>query len=209
MTTNRNIVAVLAIAAVAFAVGRTGVPTGAGSTALAAGQPEGEVPPDVAMWEAAGTPGEPHEKLNVLIGIFDATVKIWMDEGEEPFQFDGSIRRQWILGGRYMRENVRASSDMGTYEGLGYTGYNNLEGQYEIVWMDSESTAIYTETGSFDDATKILTTRGSNRDPVTGTVVHTRGVFDLSDPNRHTYIEYETGADGHERKSFEGVFTRR
>lgn len=207
--TNRNIVAVLAIAAVAFAVGRAGVPMGAGSMALAAGQPEGGPPSDVAAMMAAGTPGAQHEKLNVLLGVFDATVKIWMDEGEEPLQFDGSVRRQWILGGRYMRENVRASSDMGIYEGLGYTGYNNLEGQYEMVWMDSESTAIYTETGSFDDATKILTTRGSHRDPVSGKVVHTRGLFDLSDPNRHTYIEYETGADGHERKSFEGVFTRR
>ena len=209
MTTNRNIVAVLAIAAVAFAVGRTGVPTGAGSTALAAGQPEGGPPPDVAGMMAAGTPGEPHEKLNVLIGIFDATVKIWMDEGEEPLEFVGSVRRQWILDGRYMRENVRASGDMGIFEGLWYIGYNNLDGQYEMVWMDSESTSIYTETGSFDDATKILTTRGSHRDAVSGTVVHTRGVFDLSDPNRHTLIEYETGSDGHERKSFEGVFTRR
>ena len=209
MKTNRNIVAVLAVAAVAFVVGRAGVPTGAGSTALAAGQPEGEMPPDVAAMMAAGAPGEHHEKLNVLIGIFDVSATMWMGDDTEPMEITGSVRREWIFGGRFIHEVVKANSEMGAFEGLGYVGYNNVDGQYEMVWMDTESTTVYTETGTFDDTTKLLTARGSYRDPVSGHMVHTRASVDVSNPNRHVYVAYETGSDGQERKSFEGVFTRR
>ncbi len=73
MRMNWNIVSVVAVAAVAFVVGRAGVPTGAGSAALAAGQPEGDVPPEVAAMMAAGMPGKSHEKLNALVGIFDVS----------------------------------------------------------------------------------------------------------------------------------------
>ncbi len=58
------------------------------------------------------------------------------------------MRRQWIMDGRYIRESVRASSELGSFEGLGFSGYNNLDGQYEFVWMDNDSTMIYFETGS-------------------------------------------------------------
>ncbi len=135
MTTNRNIVAVLAVAAVAFAVGRAGVATGAGSAALAAGQPEGELPPEVAAMMAAARPGEQHEKLNALIGIFDVTGTMWMGDDTKPLEITGSVRREWILGGRYIRDVVKATTEMGSFEGLGYTGYNNMDGQYEMVWM--------------------------------------------------------------------------
>ena len=209
MRMNWNIVSVLAVAAAAFVVGRAGAPTGAGSAALAAGQPEGELPPELAAMMVAGTPGEQHEKLNTLVGDFAFTGKLWMGEGDEPFEMNGSVRREWILDGRYIRENVRASSEMGSFEGVGFTGYNNHDGQYEMAWMDDHSTEIYMEAGSFDDATKVLTTRGSRREAAGGKLVHSRGQFDLSDPDRHTYIAYETGTDGHERKAFEMVFTRR
>src|SRR6266542_3201094 len=45
-------------------------------------------PPDEkAMMEAmtrAATPGEPHKKLDVMVGTFDTKVKMWMDPSKPP-----------------------------------------------------------------------------------------------------------------------------
>jgi hypothetical protein len=91
---------------------------------------------------------------------------------------------------------------------LGYVGYNNLDGRYEMIWMDTRSTAIYAETGTYHPDDRILRSRGSHRDAATGRVVNTWAQLDLSKPDRHTYVGYTTDADGNTYKAFEGVSER-
>ena len=58
------------------------------------------------------------------------------------------------------------------------------------------------ETGKF-------TSHGTHRNAATGHIVFSRGIADVSDPDRHVYRTYETGPDGQERQSFEGIFNRK
>lgn len=60
---------------------------------------------------------------------------------------------------------------VGTFRGIGFIGYNNVDGQYELAWMDTMSTAIVFETATYDPEKKILEFRGSHRDPLTGRVI--------------------------------------
>ena len=103
MKINRNIVGMAAIAAVAFTVGRLGLPLGGQSTAIAQDPGEMEMTPAMEAWMKAATPGKHHKYLEALIGDFTADVKIWESPDAEPMQFtrqtDGITRElpRWVL----------------------------------------------------------------------------------------------------------------
>ena len=75
--------------------------------------------------------------------------------------------------------------------------------------MDTMSTGIYSETGTYDAEKGILSTRGEYRDPLTGHLTTTMGTMDMSASDRHVYEGHMIGPDGKKYKTFEGVSIRR
>lgn len=209
MRINKNIVGVAAIAAVAFTVGRLGLPLGNQTSALAQDPTEMEMTPEQEAWMKAGTPGEAHKVLDALVGDFEATVKFWMTPDDEPMEFAGSLRREWVLDGHFVKETVKADTPFGPFEAIGFTGYNNIDGQYESIWLENDSTALTFSSGTYDQDKKELFMMSKSRDPVTGQVITTWFKTDLSDPYRETSTGWQVGADGKKFKSFEGVFERK
>ncbi len=207
MRINKPLPGLLAVAGLAFAAGHFF--TDATSVAFPPPGQEREMSAEEKAWMEAGTPGKHHEVLNVLAGQWDAEFKIWMDPDQEPMVSRGTVTREWILDGRFLHETVEATSDVGTFRGIGFLGYNNIDGQYEIAWMDTMSTAIVFEKATYDPEKKILKFRGSHRDPLTGRVINSSSKVDLSDPYRHKYIGYVTGPDGKSFKHMEGTSTRK
>ena len=224
MRINRQMAGVLAIVALAFVAGRMDWFCGLGSAASAQEKPdqtelkpeveselkgETEMDPETLAWIEVGTPGEHHKHLDTLVGEWEAVYTIWMDPDEEPIVSRGTIVRKWVLDGRFLHEVVEAQSDWGPYKGFGYIGYNNQDGRYEAIWMDTMSTAIYSETGNYNPEAKILKMRGGYRNALTGRYVATHGEMHLSDPDRHVYIGYAIDAEGKEYKSVEGIAERK
>ncbi len=212
MTINRSVWGLLAVAGIAFAAGRLSIVLGGqplASAQPAQDQPDMEMSAEMEAMAKAGAPGEHRRYLNRMIGEWEGTFRMWMEPGAEPMEMAGTVKREWVLDGRYIHETVESESKWGPFRGVGYIGYNNIDGQYEFIWMDTESTAIMFETGTYDPDSKVLTTRGSHRDPASGQVFSSRGTLDLSDPNRHTYVGYSTGPDGKEFKHFEGTMERK
>ncbi|MCH8151678.1 MAG: DUF1579 family protein [Planctomycetes bacterium] len=213
MRINRNVWGLLAVAGLAFAAGRLSIVSGGqplASAQPAQDQPDMEMSAEMEAKAKAGAPGEHHQYLNRMIGEWEGMFTMWMEPGEEAMmRMPGTVSREWVLNGRYIRETVDSESEWGKFRGLGYMGYNNIDGQYEFIWMDTKSTAIMFETGTYDPESKVLTTRGSHRDPASGQVFNTRGILDLSNPSRHTYVSYATGPDGKEFKNFEGTLERK
>ncbi len=203
MRLTRNVVGLVGVAVMAFTAGHLDLfpTTLAGDESTTGGM-------DMQAYIEAGTPGEFHKKLDVLVGDWEGEFTIWMDPSEPPMLSKGTVKREWVFGGRYLKETIEATSDMGTFNGMGFFGYNNVDGQYEMVWMDSMSTKIYSETGVYNPDKQTLFTRGSHRDPVTGRVLNGWGKLDLSDPDRQVYAGYLYGPDGREFKHFEGVSKR-
>ncbi len=204
MKMNRNALVLIAVAGVAYAAGRWG--PSAPAEARAQATPE-TVPEEDGYRQATG-PGPHHRHLDQLVGEWSGEFTLWMDADATPIVSHGTVSRRWILGGRFLEESVKAQGEQATYNSVGYIGYNNLDGQYQTVWMDNMSTAIHTETGTYHDDTKILHTRGSDRDPVTGRVTTTWTKLDLSDPARHTATGWAVGPDGRVFTAFEGVLHR-
>lgn len=213
----RTGIGIIAIAGVAFVVGRGSVLVGGESAASAhpaqdtpqMGQDPSEFQMDEEMQAmmAAMQPGEHHKALEPLIGTFNAEVKFWMEPNSEPMVFNGTISREWVLGDRFVVERIAGDSDYGQFEGLGYIGYNNFDQQYESIWMESASTAIAQANGVFKTEEHKLVFMGNHRDP-TGAMKFGYFEIDMSDPDLHVATGYSFDENGKDFKNFEGIFER-
>ncbi len=210
MRIGRSALILAGVAAAAYIAGRTAVLSGGEPAALAQPpqQHEPQIPPEMQACIDAGTPGEAHRRLDVLVGQWNAEYTIWMAPDQPPMISRGTVTRDWVLGGRFVRESVEATSDWGTFNGTGYLGYSNIDGVYQNVWLDSMSTGVYLETATLNPQTGIFSSFATHRDPATGKLAVMRGEYNISNPNRQTYVGYLTGPDGKEFKHFEGVSTR-
>lgn len=211
----RNVLALAIVAVLAYAAGSLGLPGSLRAAAAAPNDakspqpPAAEVDPKMAVVIKAGTPGEHHKVLDPLIGTFEGEVTMWMDPAGPPMKSRGTVTRQWVLDGRFIQETVEAVGDMGPYKAIGYLGYNNVDGNYEFVWMESVSTGVMHEIGLYNGPTKMMVTYGTHRDPATCRLIHGRGLFDMSDPDREVMTGWHYNEDGKEHKVFEGVFERK
>ena len=108
-----------------------------------------------------------------------------------------------------MQETYRSTTGDDAFNAISYIGYNNLEGRFEIVWMDDETTSLYIETGRYNPESQIFHSHGVTRDAETGFIIRNRTEMKLSDPEKHTISSFFTDESGIEFKNFAGVFTRK
>ena len=166
---------------------------------------------DPAAMEAmmkAGTPGDAHRKLDAFTGSWTAKVRMWMAPGAEPMTMDGSAESRWVLDGRYVEERFKGTFMGAPFEGVSYSGYDNVKKQYWATWMDSMSTAIFVTTGTMSDA-KTFNYTGTMTDPMTGKGMKSDSKVTLTDADHHTMEAWAPGPDGKMYRNMEIVYTRK
>lgn len=210
MTAAKLSAVLLCVAGAAFVLGQSVRPSTAEARAADVGfQPDDPMMQALAAMEAAGTPGPHHRQLDLMLGTWEGVMKWTMAPGTAPMEFRGRATREWVLDGRFIREEV--TGDMpggGAFQGLGFVGYNNLDHRYESLWLESSATNISTGHGTFNAAKKVFTFFGERRDPATGRVITMRTEIDCSDPNKEIMRAWESAEDGTYFQNVEGVFTR-
>ena len=165
---------------------------------------------DPAMMEAmmkAGTPGEPHKKLDAFAGSWNAKVTFWMVPGADPTTMEGTAESKWLLGGRYLEQRFSGNFMGMPFEGIGYTGYDNVKKQYWSTWMDNMSTAMMMSTGSADS--NLWSFSGSMPDPMTGKDMRSDSKITITDADHHTMEMWAPGPDGKMFKSMEIAYSRK
>jgi hypothetical protein len=167
---------------------------------------------DPAMMEAmmkAGSPSDAHKKLDGMVGTWDTKISFWMMPGMDPSTSTGTSTNQWIMGGRYLEQ--RFKGDMGgmPFEGVGYTGYDNIKKQYWGTWMDSMSTGIMTSTGSASSDGKTWDFTATMSDPMTGKDSTAKEKVTVIDADHHTMEMWVAGPDGKMFKNLEIHYTRK
>src|SRR5262245_55052401 len=89
---------------------------------------EKQAGPDLkAVMEAyskASQPGDEHKKLEPMIGSWTYTSKFWMDPSQPPAVSSGTCERKWIMGGRFVREEIKGDLFGSPFEGFGLVGYD-------------------------------------------------------------------------------------
>jgi hypothetical protein len=161
----------------------------------------------MAAMEKAGAVTDHHRALEKMAGDWDVTMKMWMDPDADPVIAEFTATSEMILGGRFLVEEVAGDFMGQPFEGYNVTGYNNVTGEYEAVWLDNMSTALMRSTGSMNEAGDEFASWGTMVDPLTGEEVKSRGVVRIM--HDEMIAEAFETRDGVERKTMEFLYKRK
>jgi hypothetical protein len=167
---------------------------------------------DPAMMDAmmkAGTPGEPHKKLDGMAGTWDTKITMWMMPGTEPMISAGTSTSQWVMGGRYLEERFKGDFGGMPFEGLGFTGYDNVKKRYWGTWMDNMSTSMMSSSGTAAADGKSWDFDGTMSDPMTGGETALKTKVTVRDADHHVMEMWAPGPDGKMFKSMEIAYSRK
>jgi hypothetical protein len=158
-------------------------------------------------WMAAASPGENHKLLEGMIGEWDTTARFWMEPGGEPSEGKGTSKNEWALGGRFVKQSFKGNFMGMEFEGLGYTGYDNVRKKYIGSWMDNMSTGMMTSEGEYDAAARQFNFTGAFTDPF-GREIKSRETLKIESPDRVVFTMYHTEPGGQEQKVGEITYNR-
>src|SRR5262245_18715662 len=74
------------------------------------------------MWKEVSTTGEAQQKLSTLVGKWNTESSMWMDP-QNPMVSKGSAEIRWILGGRFLQQDMTGEMMGMPFTGTGVTGY--------------------------------------------------------------------------------------
>lgn len=159
-------------------------------------------------WQKASTPNENHQQLAQSVGTWHFTSSWWQNPDAPPTVSEGTATYEMILGGRYLKETVRSEMLGKPFEGIGYTGYDNVGGRFVSTWMDNMSTGILVSYGSWNAETQSYTWVGEYVDAMTGKSKKMRIINTIESADRHVAEFFDLDPDGKEYKSMELIYTR-
>jgi len=160
-------------------------------------------------WMKVATPGEAHKALEPMIGSWSVTSTSWQTPASPPEQGAGTSENAWILGGRFVKQDFQGEFGGMKFQGLGYTGYDNLKKKYVGTWMDTMGTMVMVMTGTADPSGKMFTLTGTMDDVMTGKPMKLRTVTRIVDANKHVMEMFGPDPSGKEFKMMELVYTRK
>ncbi len=157
----------------------------------------------------AGTPGPQHKQLaEHFVGDWNVKQTMWMDPGALPATQTGKDNVEAVLGGRQIRSNFSGTYMGQPFQGLGFTGYDNVTGRYTSTWTDSMSTGTMLAYGDYDPASKTYTFKSDMPDPMhDGVKILIRMAIRIEGTDRHVFDMYET-RDGKEARTMQIEYSR-
>jgi len=155
------------------------------------------------------SPGEHHKKLQPFVGSWKTVTKWRMAEESPWMTSEGASIFKWVLGGRFLVENITGQAMGMPFQGLSHVGYDNFRKEYVGTWMDSLGTAVITYRGSADASGKVFTYRGTMDEPMTGKKdVPYKIVNRVVNENKVVMEMWMPGPDGKEFQNMEIAYTR-
>ena len=144
---------------------------------------------------------ENHAFLKNFVGSWKAETSAWMQPGGEPEVADNSAKAELIMGGRFLKVNIRGTMFGLPFEGLQLIGFDNFKKKIVSFWIDSTSTGFYLTEGTIDQSKNTINETGMWPDPTSGGNVKVRMVTRLVSKDEYTLTMFMTGPDGSEFKS--------
>lgn len=155
------------------------------------------------------SPGEAHKILEPLAGNWNYKIAWKMSPDAPPEESTGTAEFTIVLGGRFLRQDVKGVAMGKPFEGMGYTGYDNVRGEYTSAWFDNMSTGIMASSGQYDAAAQTIREAGNFSCPMTGNKAESfRGDWKIIDSDHMVYEFYKKSPDGAEFKSMQLDYTR-
>jgi len=140
----------------------------------AAPAPTSQADRDAAIVKAmdlAMEPGEGQKKLEPMVGTFDVRVFVWVDPSDPskpPIESRAVSISTWVLGHRYIQQMLSGFVMGEPWSGIGYAGFDNVQGKYVACYMDNGSTGMEWYTGGMDPDGKAAKLTATEYDAMTG-----------------------------------------
>jgi len=154
-------------------------------------------------------PGPEHKLLDRMAGAWDTVTRYWPTPDADPVEAKGIGRRKWILGERFLREELEGGNLVLPFEGLGLYGYDAFEKKYTSAWVDTMNCSILTNLGAYDKTNDVVNFTGQYKDPWSGTKKAERGVLRFLAQDRHALEIHIIEPNGRTFKMLEIVYTRK
>jgi len=155
-------------------------------------------------WMKAATPGPAHKQLAEMEGTWDAKVSTWMKPGDPAQISNGVSDNKLVLGGRYLQQTYTGNFMGQPFNGLGYTGYDNVSKKYVSTWMDDMGTGIMMSSGA-----SVMKMSGSVNDPMTGKTAMVSSKLSIADADHHTMEMWGPAPDGKMYRTMEISYSRK
>ena len=170
------------------------------------GQPEARQL--ISAWIAAQSPGAEHRRLDPLVGQWDLAGwwKPAAPADAPRTELSGRVDASWILDRRFLEARFEGDTVGIPYGGLQLLGYDRLTGRYQLIALESTTTAVNHFEGQLDQTTGTIVFTGTIADPaVSGSY---RGVLELH-AGRHTFRGFLLKPDGSQVQVSEYIYTPR
>lgn len=151
-------------------------------------------------------PGGEHRNFEALVGAWEINGQCW-ETPNKPDSVTGTCNSEWVLGNRFVKSHVRGSKAGKNFEGMGVCGYDSGQRKYVSSWIEDMSTAIMTETGSYDSSTRTFTFTSEAKDE-NGQTVRCRRTVKVNSNDEHVMTAYKADSSGQETKMAEMTFRR-
>ncbi len=163
-----------------------------------------------AMMEAyarGAAVGKEHEFLARMEGTWVCTLKSYMAPGEPEVSY-GLSENRMVLGGRFLLQTFRGTAMGQPFEGMGLTGFDNVQKKVVGYWVDSMGTGVMTSEGTVDLAKGTLSTRSTYVNPLTGRPEFSREELAFQGPDAFTFKMYGKDPQGGEVLQVEITYHR-
>lgn len=137
-----------------------------------------------------GTPGKEQAMLAKSAGTWNAETTMWMAPDAPPMVSKGTATTKMIMGGRYQQMIFKGDMMGQPFEGIATSGYDNARKVWTSSWIDNMSTGIMNMDGTWDEATKTLTSTGKMLCPANGKMCEMKEVQKMVDDNTQVMEMY-------------------
>jgi len=151
-----------------------------------------------AQWQKAMTPSAGHARLMPMVGTWRAKTTFTMVPGTPPQVSSATSVHRMVLGGRYLEQIYKGMSMGMPFEGIGFTGYDNVQQRYVGTWMDTFGTGLMTFIGVGKPTDERIDTVAEAIEP-SGQKRVFENIVRIQNHGRHSYEMWTKGPNG---KSF-------
>src|SRR5690606_30477306 len=127
----------------------------------------------------------------------------WMGADAPPEKTTSTAEIKMILGGRYQETTYKGNMMGMPFEGRATVAYDNTTKEFVSTWIDNMGTGMMVTRGTYDEATKTVTSTGMMVDPFSGKEKKIREVYTIVDENTRKMEMFDVDANGNEYKSMQ------
>lgn len=162
----------------------------------------------MAAWEKVMHPSEGHRRLEPMVGTWKAKTTFTMTPGAPPSVEENTSEHRLVLGGRFLEQRYTGTAMGMPFEGIGYTGYDNIQKKYVGTWMDNFGTGVMNSVGVGRPTEKAMNFLAEAIE-LTGKRAKFECKVKVQDNDHHTYEMWAKTPSGRRYRSMIIEYTRK